>query len=128
MAALLGKRENFGPNTLDQETNCNSINANSTQQTLLSAPQDDCVNGEHLWLYMGSSSEACYVGESECLVSNQNKHKRRDSAQILAREKTKRARKKPRICRQFKCKLTTTTCCCQLSFAFDLLPPLANAG
>jgi len=31
--------------------------------------QEDCVNGEHLWIYVGSSSEACYVGENECLVS-----------------------------------------------------------
>uniref|UniRef100_A0A6G1S8F4 Diacylglycerol kinase n=1 Tax=Aceria tosichella TaxID=561515 RepID=A0A6G1S8F4_9ACAR len=28
---------------------------------------ENCANGEHLWVYMGSSSEACYVGESECL-------------------------------------------------------------
>lgn len=29
--------------------------------------RENCVNGEHLWIYVGSSSEACYVGENECL-------------------------------------------------------------
>lgn len=29
--------------------------------------RDNCVDGEHLWYYVGSNSEACYVGENECL-------------------------------------------------------------
>lgn len=28
--------------------------------------KNDCSNGEHLWIYVGNTSEPCYVGDNEC--------------------------------------------------------------